>query len=421
MFSIKVQTYNKNIGSCEFMFLKLFQIKNYKLFTVNMGLLGMAIAITVPFLVLYATQQLGMSKGQYGLLMALAASASFTVNSIVARFSDSGKINRKYLIITALIMGALCFSIYFYIHTIWLFIALYAMFQGLAAPAMPQMYASARESINESAYKDRSIFANTVLRSTFSLGFLFGPLIGTLLLSIFGYDGLFGGTMTLFLTVLVLLIIFYKEPKKIINNTIGNFPEKKAPNLVKEPTLLIPFLAFILLHVGQWMYTLNMPLYVTEYLKDDESHVGYLASLCAGLEVPFMIILGIIASKFKTKTLLMVGAIFGFGYYFSIGVFDSFQAMLIGQLALAFFLAILLGLGISYFQDILPEFPGYASTLFANAMVIGQLGGNLLGGVMSDIVGLGNVFFVSSLSIGLAFILLIFTVEHVTHNNVKTS
>ncbi|MDT3994476.1 MFS transporter, partial [Mammaliicoccus fleurettii] len=253
---------------------------NYKLFTVNMGLLGMAIAITVPFLVLYATQQLGMSKGQYGLLMALAASASFTVNSIVARFSDSGKINRKYLIITALIMGALCFSIYFYIHTIWLFIALYAMFQGLAAPAMPQMYASARESINESAYKDRSIFANTVLRSTFSLGFLFGPLIGTLLLSIFGYDGLFGGTMTLFLTVLVLLIIFYKEPKKIINNAIGNFPEKKAPNLVKEPTLLIPFLAFILLHVGQWMYTLNMPLYVTEYLKDDESHVGYLASLC---------------------------------------------------------------------------------------------------------------------------------------------
>ena len=181
-----------------------------------MGLLGMAVAITVPFLVLYATQHLGMTKGQYGLLMALAAGASFTVNSIVARFSDSGKINRKYLIITALIMGALCFSIYFYIHTIWVFIALYAMFQGLAAPAMPQMYASARESINESAYKDRSIFANTVLRSTFSLGFLFGPLIGTVLLSTFGYDGLFGGTVALFLTVLVLLIIFYKEPKKLL-------------------------------------------------------------------------------------------------------------------------------------------------------------------------------------------------------------
>ena len=33
--------------------------------------------------------------------------------------------------------------------------------------------------------------------------------------------------------------------------------------------------------------------------------------------------------------------------------------MMIGQIFLALFLAILLGLGISYFQDILPDFPGY--------------------------------------------------------------
>ena len=73
--------------------------------------------------------------------------------------------------------------------------------------------------------------------------------------------------------------------------------------------------------------------------------------------------------------------------------------MMIGQIFLALFLAILLGLGISYFQDILPDFPGYASTLFANAMVIGQLLGNLLGGAMSHWVGLENVFFVSATSI----------------------
>src|SRR5699024_12154414 len=53
--------------------------------------------------------------------------------------------------------------------------------------------------------------------------------------------------------------------------------------------------------------------------------------------------------------------------------FNSLIMMIIGQVFLAIFLAILLGLGISYFQDILPDFPGYASTLFANAMVIGQL------------------------------------------------
>ena len=75
------------------------------------------------------------------------------------------------------------------------------------------------------------------------------------------------------------------------------------------------------------------------------------------------------------------------------------------------FLAILLGIGISYFQDILPAFPGYASTLFANAMVIGQLLGNLLGGAMSQIVGLGNVFYVSAASLVLGMILVFFTKE----------
>ena len=122
-----------------------------------------------------------------------------------------------------------------------------------------------------------------------------------------------------------------------------------------------------------------------------------------------MVILGILASKLSTRTLLILGAISGGLFYFSIGIFENIYMMMIGQVFLAFYLAILLGLGISYFQDILPDFPGYASTLFANAMVIGQLCGNLLGGVMSHWVGLENVFYVSALSIFIGMILILFT------------
>lgn len=157
------------------------------------------------------------------------------------------------------------------------------------------------------------------------------------------------------------------------------------------------------------MYTLNMPLFVTKYLNEPEGFVGGLASLCAGLEVPFMVVLGILSAKMTTRMLLMLGGLFGGLFYFSIGVFESLAMMFVGQVFLAIFLAILLGLGISYFQDILPDFPGYASTLFANAMVIGQLCGNLLGGIMSQWVGLGNVFYVSAGSIFIGMILIFFT------------
>ncbi|MCE5039470.1 sugar efflux transporter [Staphylococcus auricularis] len=383
------------------MITSLFKIKNYKLFLLNMMFLGIGIATTVPFLVLFATNDLGMTTAQFGWLLALAAISQFTVNSIIARFSDTKRINRKLLIVTALFMGAVSFSIYFYVHNVWLFIIMYALFQGLFAPAMPQMYASARESINQSASSDRAQFANAVLRSMFSFGFLFGPLIGNLLREWQGYAGLFGGTVTIILITLIMQVIFFKEPKSSSGEVTSDQVqvEAKAPNMLKDKTLLLPFIAFILLHIGQWMYTLNMPLFVTNHLGEDEKYVGYLASLCAGLEVPFMVLLGALSVRIGTRYLLILGGISGGLFYFSIGVFNSVAMMLVGQVFLAFFLAILLGLGISYFQDILPDFPGYASTLFANAMVLGQLGGNLLGGYMSDMVGLGNVFFISALSL----------------------
>lgn len=403
------------------MFSALLHIKNYKLFVVNMMLLGMGIAVTVPYLILFATKDLGMTTTQYGLLLALAAISQFTVNSIIARFSDTHNINRKILIISALFMGALSFSIYFYVHQIWLYIVLYALFQGLFAPAMPQLYASARESINISSSRDRAKFANTVLRSMFSLGFLFGPFIGAQLIELKGYSGLFGGTVAILLFTLILQVFFYTNLPVEQQVTSQQHVEQLAPNMFKDKTLFIPFIAFILLHIGQWMYTMNMPLFVTNYLKERESYVGYLASLCAGLEVPFMVVLGILSSKLPTRLLLLIGSVFGGAFYFSIGIFKNFYMMLAGQIFLAIFLAILLGLGISYFQDILPDFPGYASTLFANAMVIGQLCGNLLGGVMSHWVGLENVFFVSATSILIGMILIYFTKDQkITEDDVES-
>lgn len=404
------------------MFAALLHIKNYKLFVVNMMLLGMGIAITVPYFVLFATKELGMTTNQFGILLALAAVSQFTVNAIVARFSDTHSINRKVLIISALMMGAISFSIYFYIHNIWLFIIVYAIFQGLFAPAMPQLYASARESINVSSSRNNAKFANTVLRSMFSFGFLFGPLIGAYLIQFMGYAGLFGGTVFILLFTLVLQTFFYKDLNLSAKEQVGGTAniEKTAPNMLKDKTLFIPFIAFILLHIGQWMYTMNMPLFVTDYLKEQEGYVGTLASLCAGLEVPFMVILGMLSAKLATRTLLIIGGVSGGAFYFSIGVFENIYAMMIGQIFLALFLAILLGLGISYFQDILPDFPGYASTLFANAMVIGQLLGNLLGGAMSHWVGLENVFFVSATSIFIGMILIFFTKDQkYTEEDVK--
>ena len=384
------------------MFKKLFKIQNYKLFLVNMILYGMAVAITTPFLVLYMTNNHGLTVTQFGIFMAAGAIGSFVVNTIVGRFSDHLLFDRKYLLLIAIVMEIITFSLFLVLnHTVILVIG-YIVFFSLGAPGLPQLYASARESVNKNNSNDTrlKIFANTVLRSMFSFGFLFGPLIGSILIARYDFTGLFVGTVVLFMVVFV-VTLFIKPTNVDREVSISQIDEKSAPSLISAPVLILPFIAIILLYVGQWGYLLNMPLYVTEVLGEDRGKVGVLASLCAGLEVPFMIGIGWIASKFETKHLLMFAGILGGLFFMSIGLFQSFTVILVGQVVLAFFLAILLGLGISYFQDLLPDFPGYASTLFANGMVIGQLLGNLLGGVISDMFSVNIAFLFSS---GLMFI-----------------
>ena len=88
---------------------------------------------------------------------------------------------------------------------------------------------------------------------------LFGPFIGAQLIELKGYSGLFGGTIAIILFTLILQVFFIKFTGK---NQISEQQhiEKIAPNMFKDKSLFIPFIAFILLHIGQWMYTMNMPL-----------------------------------------------------------------------------------------------------------------------------------------------------------------
>ena len=166
-----------------------------------------------------------------------------------------------------------------------------------------------------------------------------------------------------------------------------------------------PFIAFTFLQMGQWSYLLNMPIYVTQFLGEGNEKVGLLSSICAGLEVPFMIGIGLVASRFATKHLLMVAGVIGSMFFITVGFFNSFTVILVGQVFLAMFLAVILGLGISYFQDVLPKFPGYASTLYANGMIVGQLLGNLMGGLISDYISVQYSFIASGIMLIIAVVM----------------
>lgn len=170
----------------------LFAIQGYSLFVICMLLVGIGISITMPYLSLYSTEEFGMSTGAFGVFMAVSSLSGVVVNSLIAKRSDQG-LDRRWIIISAMLSSALGYASYLVFDNFFFLLIAVTFFNGLGAAAMPQIYASAQESANESKSDDKT-FAMSTLRSLVSLGFLVGPLGGTFILGFYGYKGLFLGT-----------------------------------------------------------------------------------------------------------------------------------------------------------------------------------------------------------------------------------
>ncbi|GIP28612.1 MFS transporter [Paenibacillus sp. J23TS9] len=361
----------------------LFSIPSYGLLFLCMLLQGMGISLSAPFLSIYFTKQLGVSVGLFGIFLAATLIAGIWISTLIGRRSDLG-LNRKGIYLVSTLCNALAYSGYLLINDFMILFIYMIVFTALGAPGMPQLFAISREAVNKSNFTDHA-FANSTLRSAFSLGFITGPLIGTLLIAAVGFKGIFTGTIGVFLLIAFLTFLFLQSNTKLKSNhaevTVKSF------RLVQNRNILLPFLILILMYVAHWMSSINTALFITNNLGGTTSDVGLVSSICAALEIPFMIMLGLLSVKYSNRILMMCGAALGGAYYLVVITSGAMWQMLAAQILLAFFVAVISAIGISYIQDLLPSMPGYASTLYSNSSTIGRLVGSLVGGLLASFVG----------------------------------
>ncbi|MFK4343310.1 SET family sugar efflux transporter-like MFS transporter [Paenibacillus sp. RC73] len=368
----------------------LFFIRNYPLFMICMLLQGMAISISAPFLAVYFTTTLGVSVGTFGVFTAVTLICGIWISSLIAKRSDTG-LDRKQILVICMLFNAVAFAGYLVIQNFYVLFVYMTVFTAVGAPGMPQLFASAREAVDRSKSADHA-FANSTLRSMFSLGFITGPLLGSFLIAHTGFQGIFMGTTSIFVLIAVLLFCFIKQPPAQLKSkaqlSLHNI------TLHKNIEILIPFSVLTLLYVAHWMNSLNISLFIIHNLKGDTNDVALVSSICAILEIPLMIMLGVFAAKYSNRLLVFLGSLTGVAYYILVIMSTEMWQLLVGQLLLAFFVAVISAIGISYMQDLLPSLPGYASTLYSNATTIGRLVGSLAGGLTAQWIGYRNSYWV---------------------------
>lgn len=348
--------------------------------------LGFGLSIAAPYLSLYGVNRVGMTPLQLGLFLTLNAVSAVLVSTRLARVSDRMP-SRRPLVLLALASGAAGYLALSALHSYLAVVLVGLLLLGLGAAAFPQLFSFARASFGGAAggLPERAL---TVLRSMFSLAWVVGPGLGALALVWWGFTGVFLlAAGCLLLAALPLLRVGAPPPP-------ATPVQPAATGVVAGPTPPVHWVvvAFVLYGMSMSMGMSFFPLLITKTLGGGSGQVGFLVALCALLEIPVMLAL-VTLRRLPGLAWLIKAAMGLFVLHFALVYLAQGQALLVvAQVIRAVVLAILAGLGMTYFQQLMPGRFGAATTLFSNTINVGGMLSGVVSGAWAQAFGYRGVY-----------------------------
>ena len=103
------------------------------------------------------------------------------------------------------------------------------------------------------------------------------------------------------------------------------------------------------------LYMINMPLFIIDELHLTDKLAGEMIGIAAGLEIPMMLIAGYYMKRIGKRLLMLICYREWNVFYASVLMATTPAVELELQILNAIFLGILCGIGMLYFQDLMPE------------------------------------------------------------------
>lgn len=136
----------------------------------------------------------------------------------------------------------------------------------------------------------------------------------------------------------------------------------------------IPWICiFTLLQSTNAIITMVIPLIIVKQMYLPISFSGYIFTVCSAIEVPLFLLISRSLEKFSFQKLIIFGSICGSLYYFSVYLANTISFLMIVQLLNAIFIVITTSIGITWFQNTMPNRTGLATGIYMNTSRIGSL------------------------------------------------
>lgn len=358
----------------------------YAAFMVVAFMMGIAGALQAPTLSLFLTREVQVQPLWVGLFYTVNAVVGIVVSLLLAKRSDARGDRRKLIMLCCLMAVANCVLFAFNRHYLTL-ITLGVMLAALANTAMPQLFALAREYADHSAQE--VVMFSSVMRAQLSLAWVIGPPLSFMLALKYGFTVMFLSAAGIF--IISLLLIFFALPS-VNRNVVPTEVAMTEVSGLKNSHVRMLFAASVLMWTCNTMYIIDMPLWISQDLGLSDDWAGWLMGSAAALEIPIMIIAGHYVKRFGKRTLMRLATAAGVIFYLGLILFHTSTALLILQLFNAVFIGIIAGLGMLWFQDLMPGKAGSATTLFTNSISTGVILAGILQGALAQNFGHASVY-----------------------------
>ncbi|WP_119395296.1 sugar efflux transporter [Salinibius halmophilus] len=376
--------------------------KHSILFMLSTTFAGLAFAFFHPLISLYLVDELGASPLAMGIYMAIVLGSGVLVSTYLGHRSDKGMARRPLVIAGQVGFTLLALTLIF-TRDYWLALVAGIAFLSVSTCALPQLFTLGRTYADEKLDKEKGSTFIAFMRAGIAVAWVVGPPLAFMTKAQFGFNGALAIAAVTSLVVVAITLLLPEYAAQ-------HHEDNRGPNM-KSWQLTRPALLFLLATLAMFsalnMYSLNMPLYLTKVLEVSDQWVGNLMGIAAFVEVPVMIAIGALSVKFGSRPLLIIGVIAGGGFYFGLTQVDSIAALIALQLLNGIFVGITASLGISFMQDLMKHALGLATTLFSNAQTAAMLIGSFNAGLVANYFGYESVFWVCTLLIALALVLLL--------------
>lgn len=348
-------------------------------------LTGIAGALQTPTLSIFLTDEVHARPAMVGFFFTGSAVIGILVSQFLAGRSDK-RGDRKSLIVFCCLLGVLACTLFAWNRNYFVLLFVGVFLSSFGSTANPQMFALAREHADKTGRE--AVMFSSFLRAQVSLAWVIGPPLAYALAMGFSFTVMYLSAAVAFIVCGVMVWLFLPSMRKELPLATGTI---EAPRRNRRDTLLL-FVICTLMWGSNSLYIINMPLFIINELHLPEKLAGVMMGTAAGLEIPTMLIAGYFAKRLGKRFLMRVAAVGGVCFYAGMLMTHSPVILLGLQLLNAIFIGILGGIGMLYFQDLMPGQAGSATTLYTNTSRVGWIIAGSVAGIVAEIWNYHAVF-----------------------------